>query len=431
MPTISDAEWARMKNAVEELTALNQIASAINVSMSVEKITQITVDHCLRRVKAEQGAVYLLSDKDKTDEQEQFKTFVREMKPSQESLPFHVNMALSGWMIKNKSILLSNNPDEHDGLKAVNFAKLGIRSILAVPLLSKGGLMGLMAVFNKSDADGFTDTDKRFLGILGVQTAKIIENARLMEKELQLKAIEKEVNVAKDIQRGFLPKDLVKTSYGEFFGFNDAARGVGGDLYDIQTLDDHRIFFSLGDVSGKGIPAALLMSNAQAVVRSQLTELGTASLLTAVVHGLNKLIFEFTEPGRYLTAVFCIYDSKTRTLEYINAGHLNPYRVKPDGTIEEQLHGDIPVGVMPEFPFTVRTLTVEPNDLIVLYTDGVTECMNTKDELYDIPRFLEFLGKQYMNPPTVIADGIRAELAAFRGTAEQSDDITVLIGKFA
>jgi serine phosphatase RsbU (regulator of sigma subunit) len=413
-----------MKMAVEELTALNQIASAINVSMSVDKITQITVDHMNRRLKSQQGAVFLLESDGGTEER--FKTFVREMTPESGGVKFRLNMALSGWMIKNRTILLSNEPATDNRLVGVDFAQMGITSLLAAPLLSRNGLIGVMAVFNKQDPAGFTEQDKRFIGIVSTQATKVIENARLFEQERKLQTIELDIQRAKAIQQGFLPRHNLKHDTWEIFGYSSAAREVGGDYYDMHQLDDHRVFFSLGDVAGKGIPAALLMSNAQAVTRSHLRNIDD-DFLGRVSDSLNRLICQFTTPEQYLTGVLGFYDTVTHILHYVNAGHLPILILRRDGSVEPFEDSDLVIGVMPDIPYRTQQVQLNPGDTAVIYSDGVTECFNEKEEEFGHDRLVECLKTVAGKSAEEINGHLLSHVLAFRGKAEQSDDVTILV----
>ncbi len=424
MPNVSDAEWSRMKGAVEELTALNQIASAINISMSVDNITQVTIDNTLRRLKASQGAVFLLDQEGGAEDR--FKTFVREMTPAAGGIPFRLNMSLTGWMIKNRTILLCNEPATDTRFVGVDFAQLGIHSLLAAPLLSRHGLIGVMAVFNKQEPGGFTEQDKRFIGIVGTQTTKVIENARLFEKEQKLQTIELDIQRAKAIQRGFLPRENIVRPTWEMYGFTEAAREVGGDYYDMQVLDDHRVFFSLGDVAGKGIPAALLMSNAQAVIRAQL-HVTDGDLLSRIAGSLNRLICQFTTPEQYVTGMLGYYDSSTRDLYFVNAGHLPILVVRADGSVDSFTDSDLVIGVLPDILYRTHQLSLKAGDAAVIYTDGVTECFNAKEEEFGDERLHDALRSRAGASAEAIALHILDQVAAFRGQAEQSDDVTVLV----
>jgi sigma-B regulation protein RsbU (phosphoserine phosphatase) len=424
MPNNLNREQERLKKAVDELSALNQIASAINAMMSIEEITKIIVDSCVKRIRATQGAVYLLNDE--KDEVDKFKTFVREFSKSADKIPFHLNESLSGWMIKNKTILVSNKADSDERFRGMNLSKLGINSILAAPLMSRNKLIGSLALFNKRDEAGFSDDDKRFLGIVGSQTAKVLENAKLREQEQELLAIREEIKVAQLIQRGFLPDKGVQLTSCEAVGFNTPAKEVGGDFFDIVTLEGDRLFLSLGDVSGKGVPAALLMANAQAVLRSQL--LGTDEVpLTRLARSLNHLICQFTPPEQFITGSFGVFNATDKTYRYINAGHEPPIIVRKDGTIEPLTEAGLILGVIPDFDYNEYTVKIDSGDLLFVYTDGVTEAFSESGEEYGDVRLKEFLKNCVGLEAAAVGARVMAELSRFRGQGVQTDDITVLI----
>jgi len=424
MPNISDRELNRLKNSVSELSALNSIASAINVTMSVDEISRIILDQCLNRVNASQGGIFLLNDED--EDQDRFKTFVRQINPTAGEIPFRLNMSLTGWMIKNKAILLTNDPSNDDRFRGMDFKEIGINSILAAPLLSRSGLIGVMVVFNKKSGEGFDNTDQRFVGIVGTQTAKVIENARLFEQEQKLVEMEKEMKVANSIQMGFLPKDNIITEKYEVYGFNTPAKDMGGDYYDMVKIDEDRIFISLGDVSGKGMPAALLMANAQAVLRSQLTKSKDIPL-TELAESLNRLICQFTPPQQYITAMFGIFDSSTGELEYINAGHCPPVILRQGGELEIPKGADLVVGVLDDCVYTVQKTTLKPGESIFIYTDGITEAFNEAEEEYGEERLEALLKANHSLSATELGQVVYGDVLEHRGKREPSDDITMLI----
>jgi phosphoserine phosphatase RsbU/P len=426
MPNISDREFERLKHAVEELTTLNQIANAINVTMKVDAITQTILDHCVKRAGASQGAVFLLDEMH--NEADNFKTFVREYDPKAAQIPFRLNMSLTGWMVKNRTVLVSNDPDTDERFKGMNFAQMGITSVMAAPLMSRKGLVGLLVLFNKKDNIGFTDNDKRLLGIIGTQTAQVVENARLFEKEKQLQVIEKEMHVAQTIQQGFLPKEAQFAPTVEIIGRNISAKEVGGDYYDIVKLDENRTFLSLGDVSGKGVPAALLMANAQAVMRSQLSRI-TELDLPDIASRLNQLICQFSSPGQFITALFGVLDTDAHTFSYVNAGHVPPVMLMSDGTVTAPREANLVLGVLPDFQFTEHIVDLKQCRLLIIYTDGINEAMNEQDEQYGDDRLIELLRSNLSESAAQIADRAVADIATYRGTREQSDDITMVVVK--
>lgn len=425
MVDISERELNRLRNAVDELAALNEIAIAINVTMSIDDITRGIIDRCIKRVGAAQGAIFLLTEESADD---RFKTFVREIDPDAGQLPFHLNANLTGWMLKNRAIFISNEPATDERLAGINLEHLGITSILAAPLMSRKGMIGILAIFNKRSSDGFDAGDRRFLGIVGTQAAKVIENAQLFEKEKELMAVEEEKKVAHRIQQGFLPRTNITLPEVEIYGVNHPAREVGGDFFDMFEIDDRRVFVSLGDVSGKGIPAALLMASAQAVLRAQMSHGGSADL-PAVADALNRLICQFTGPEQYLTGLFGVYDRSRRCFSFVNAGHPPPMVVRADGSVEAPEGSDIVIGYIPDVPFAVRDIELQPGEIVAVYSDGVTEAESEKTDFYGEERLEAALGRHYQQDGATIVQEVLQELEAFRGSAHRSDDTTLVVIK--
>jgi len=424
----ADKELVRLRNAVAELSSLNEISSAINSSMSVEKISSIIVDKCLKHTNAAQGVIFLLDDKEVTEGPDQFTTFVRRMYDSREDIPFHMHMSLAGFMIKNKQLLIINSPQEKHPLVGLNFEKLGINSVLATPLLAQNGLIGVLALFNKRDQSGFSSTDKRFLGIVGTQCAQVVEGARLYAQERKLIALHDELEIARNIQRQFLPKMAQIPDCNACFGINLPAKEIGGDFFDIVPCNEDEIFISIGDVVGKGVPAALLMANTQAVLRSQLRQ-GQPADFSVLAGSLNHLVCEFTSPGQFITGLFGAFNRKSREFKFISAGHPMPV-VAHNGKIQSHtFESDIVFGVMPDIQFHEHTLGLPQNSTMLLFTDGVSEAENEKGEQFGEQKVGELLLEFSNLSSKEICDGFVRRIAEFSGNAPQSDDVTVVVAK--
>ncbi len=430
MPSEFEIERNRQKKAIDELVALNQIASAINSLMSVNEISRVIIDHCLIRTQSSQGAIFLLDDEEKNSDK--LVTFSRGFSSDEERIAFHLNLELMGWMIKNKGIFLSNDTDSDKYLGHLGLSRTGIRSILSAPLMTHKGLLGLLVLFNKKTGD-FSEDDMRFLGIAGAQVAKVIENARLREKETKLDLLEEELKVAHRIQEGFLPKEGLILSDCQIRGINIPAKDVGGDFYDYIKIDDNRLFFSIGDVSGKGVPAALLMANIQAVFRSQVIRNHEVDLLT-LAEGLNNMIFQCTrlgqlETAQYVTAIFGYFDCARRVLKYINGGHPLPIIIGKNGNLSETCPPDLIIGVVPQYQFTVCELLLEAGDSAVFYSDGVTEAVGADEIMFGEERLMEILTERHNDSISDLCDSILQKVNLHCQKQTQSDDITLLVMK--
>jgi phosphoserine phosphatase RsbU/P len=421
MPTISESDLKRLRGSVDELSALNEIAVAVSSTMTVKEITKVILNHCLHRVKASQGAVFLLEDS-----VPEAVTFERAAIDTVSGLPIHLNESLKGWITANKQILLMNRPDSDSRFSGIDFSKYGIRSILAAPLISRHGLIGVLALFNKQAPDGFNEDDQRFLGIVGTQTGKVIENAQLHERELQLQILEKEMRVARTIQMNYLPQGELRTEDVWIVGLSEPARDVGGDFYDMFEVDERRIFLSIGDVAGKGIPAALMASGCQAVIRA-LVRRDHAMSLVQLAQILNLQLLETSQPGQFVTLFLAIYNTETRRLQYINAGHVPPAIITSAETHRRLITGGPLVGVIAEPDYDVGDCRLEPGETLFMCSDGVTENRDTDDMEYGEERLCKFLSARCSIRPDEINTSLMQALTDFRRGSPQSDDITFLI----
>jgi sigma-B regulation protein RsbU (phosphoserine phosphatase) len=424
MPSISERDLNRLRTSVQELTALNQIATAINLSMSVDNIVQVILDNSLERASASQGAVFLLENT--SGDAPEFSTFIRKIAEPCDAPPLHLNYTLLGWMTKHKQILAMNSPSEDKRFKGIDFEKLGITSVLAAPLISQNGLIGALVLFNKDGSEGFTGEDKRFLGIVGSQTAKVIENARLFEKERKLQALEEEMKVAKSIQDSYLPSSSHVTKQHEILGYNSPAKDVGGDYFDWFSISEHKMVLSIGDVAGKGVPAALLASEAQAVIRSLLRH-NPQTTLRELARSLNDLFVDMTRPEQYLTAFLAVYDSQTGILEYINAGHVPPTVVSSTGETQLLEGSGLIIGALPNRSYPAHSLRLNAGDTLFLCTDGVTENFGPNNEEFGLSRTRAFLSTRGTSSLGTVRDELIESLTAFRQDQPPSDDITFLI----
>ena len=259
-------ENRELKVALTELTILHDIARAISSASSLERVMELIVRKCIKHLKAEQGAVMLL---EKGDREKAFHTMIRRADTSATTLPYRLYSQLRGWMLKYRKPLLINDLQSDPRVKVGADKNQPIRSLLSVPLLYKGRMVGSLNVFNKRSEEGFTEADKRLLTIIGSESAQVIENARLYEEEQALLIMQQEMKLAYKIQVGLLPQTAPQITGYDIWGKSIPAKEVGGDYYDFVRMDEHRLGVCLGDVCGKGMPAALLMANLQAALRGQ------------------------------------------------------------------------------------------------------------------------------------------------------------------
>ena len=313
-----EAENARLKNAVEELSIINDISTAINSTLSLEKIIELIVQKCIKHMSVEQGTVTLLEN---GAQDNQFKTIMRQADQSSGYMPFHLDTQITGWMMKNKKPLIIDDLDSDDRFRTLESEENPIRTLLSVPLILKGRIIGALNVFNKHGGNKFSEPDKRLLCIISTQSAQVIENARLYEEEQSLMRIQEEMKIAYNIQMGLLPKGAPMIEGYDLAGKSLPAKSVGGDYFDLIRLGDGRLFFCLGDISGKGMPAALLMSNMLATLRGQNLDLTTPG---SIMNHSNEHMFRNTDPERFSTLFLGVLDPETPNLSTVTPDTISP-----------------------------------------------------------------------------------------------------------
>ncbi len=413
----------RLRMAVEELTILNDIATAISSTSTLEEVIELIVHKCIKHLKVEQGAIMLL---DVEERESPFVTMLRRADTSKVVLPFRLDTQLMGWMIKHQKPLVVNNFISDDRFQTSKKEDYPIRSLLAVPLISKGRMVGSLNAFNKRTDDGFSDADKRLLTIIAAQSAQIIENARLYQEEQNLRLIQEEMKMAYNIQMELLPKDPPRIPCYDIAGRSIPAKAVGGDYFDFITIDDQRIAVCLGDVSGKGMPAALLMANLQATLRGQ-TLLNVAPkecLLRS-----NTLIFKSTDPSKFATLFYGILDCKDHYMVYSNGGHNYPFLYKGTAEPMRLAAGGIVLGALDHFAFDEEKVTFNLGDVLLIFSDGITEALNTEGEEFGEERLLEILLENIDQTAEQQIEKIVAAVDEYAKDLSQSDDITLVVVK--
>jgi phosphoserine phosphatase RsbU/P len=415
-------ENQKLKQAVEELSLLNEIATAVSSTMPMEEINKLIVSKCLSRIRAEQGYISLINSQEKTGNTH---TLVRVFDKSTLAVPFRLGITLTGWMVKNQTPLLVNDALGDERFQGTEWNGVPVRSVLAVPLKVKNRLIGFMALFNRKGGD-FTPEDQRLLSIVGMQSAQTIEAARLYEEERRAAAMEEDLRAAKTIQQNLLPKVIPEIAEFDAAGFMLPAKEVGGDYYDFLALPEGRWGFVVADVSGKGLPAAMLMSNLQGTIRAQASVSNSCAQCVVVANRMLKLS---VSPGQFVTLFLAALDPAKKALAYCNAGHNPPYLFKPDGSFRELTAGGPLLGAFDGLPYDEEAVALSSGDVLVIFSDGVTEANNEKGEMFEEARLIgtvkPVLSKSAQGILASITDAVRR----FAGQTPATDDLTLLVIK--
>ena len=416
-------ENKHLRRALEELSILNEISVAINSALSLDRILESIVKKCTKHLGVEQAAVLILDEK---IEEKPFQTMVRGWDMGANALPYRLDTQLTGWMLKNKLPLLINDFEKDTRFQTFLEDPKLIHSLLSVPLFSKNRMIGLISVFNKKAKSGFNNDDQRLLSIIGSQSAQVIENARLLKEEQKLLKVQQELRLAYDIQTNLLPKESPEIEGYDILGKSIPAKEVGGDYFDFIPIDSNRIAFCLGDISGKGMPAALLMSNLQATVRGQSLANTTVA---ECVECCNIMLFNNTPPEKFSTFFFGVLNTKTHEMTYANAGHNFPFLFSVGQKPRKLEEGGIVLGIMETFPYKEQQITFEAGDIFVLYSDGITEAINKEEEEFGESRLISIVAENRHASAGELTTKIIEAVKRHAGDCAQFDDMTLLIIK--
>jgi len=332
--------------------------------------------------------------------------------------------------------------DEASGRAAMETGVVltGTRGIVAVPLQklqvvdAQGEtfvgrapeMLGLLYLDTRSQAAAVTGLDRQVLQTLAVEGSTVIENARLFRLARDQERIQHEMFLARNIQEGLLPRELPHSDFFQVLSISTPTEAVGGDYYDVIQLADGRYGFALADVSGKGLPAALMAASLQGAFGAVAAG---APDLSELFHRVNNYICDHTPPEMFATLLYGVLD-REGGFEFVNAGHIPPLIVRAQGGVDSLESGNFPVGLFPQVEFTVDRLQLYPGDLIVTTSDGVTEARDAFGGLFGEPRLLSLLQDCTGQAADEVVRKILASVREFVGTAPQSDDITVTILRF-
>lgn len=296
---------------------------------------------------------------------------------------------------------------------------------LAVAISVPDRRLGALVVADKESRDGrvldFTPTDARLLALFANQAAAAIETARLHKDAIEKERIERELEVAAAIQRQILPRDLPAVAGLEIAAKNVPTRQVGGDYFDFFPLSGGRLAFLVADVSGKGVPAALLVSTVHAAVHLQIDEARTVAEL---IGRIDRHLQKYAATRKFLTCFFGLLEPDSGTLRYVSAGHNPALLRRASGSIEQIKATGVPIGMFPNASWREETVSMERGDLLCVYSDGITEALDAADEEFGLDRLSRLMSADATG---AICERIFDAVAAFAGDVPQYDDQTLLL----
>jgi len=405
------------------LSIVSQVGIALLPRTSLEDTLKLTIDLVFQAIPAERGFLFLKEDDELT---------CKIARGAHESaLPASSQVQLSR-SITNKVLsegasVLTSDAMHDPRFQAQHSVVLSqIRSVMAVPLASGEEIFGMVYVDNPFD-NRFTEEDLKVLTTIASVASIKIEHERLLDERLEKRRMEEELKVASEIQMRLQPFAPPKLDGWEMTGVSFPCREIGGDYYDfIHRKRDSHLIVAVGDVSGKGTGAALLMSSLHAAVRAQSQ---TGQKISEVMGEINQYIFENSPSNKFLTLFYGELDPLSGELSYSNGGHNAPMLVRQSGTVERLDTGGLPIGMMQGVLYQEASVSLEPGDVLVIYSDGITESINERDEEFDEERLIEVVKRNVERSASGIRDRIDEALSKFVGTTAPVDDMTLMIIK--
>jgi sigma-B regulation protein RsbU (phosphoserine phosphatase) len=303
----------------------------------------------------------------------------------------------------------------------------GARHLMGLPIGTDGSPQGLLIVADKESRHGvgpFSVADRRSLSLFANQSAIALETAHLHKQALEKERLERELELAADIQRRLLPTVFPRLAGFELTGWSRPARHVGGDYYDLMRVRGDRVAAVLADVSGKGLPAALMVSIVHSALRLLMDR---AEVGPELVSRLNHHIAEFSAPNKFITLFLAELDPSRREVRYVNAGHNPALLVGPDGNVKELESGGLPLGLFDNVAFEAGRIDLGVGDLVCIYSDGITESTSPRDEEFGVSRFVDLLRTSRDRPLSEIVSTVDTAVTEFADGLNQGDDQTLVL----
>jgi len=392
--------------------------------VNITRLLEISNGKIKTYLDCEEASIFIY---DREKEELVFETASGEKEKELKRIVLKKGEGVAGWIAEQCRGVISNDCGHDSRFMASIDRKIHFqtRSLLGAPVFMEDKVLGVLEAVNKKTGD-FSAADLQLLEQMAAYMAIPLQNAVLIRQMLEKEKMEKELQIARDIQQSFLLQQPQNFPGLDIAFLNIPSSKVGGDYYEIIPLNDREIIFSINDVSGHGVPASLLM----AIFRSSFVfQLRQGNDISATISYLNRLIAETTEPNLFVTSFTAKLDREEGILSYINAGHPPPLVVR--GTdILTLADGGLVVGLFADIAYSVSSFVMRPGDVLIFYTDGVIEAENEKEEAYSLARLgAATVSRRDMSAATMQAALIE-DLRNFCQRQDFSDDITLMVVKY-
>ncbi|MFN0110908.1 MAG: SpoIIE family protein phosphatase [Blastocatellia bacterium] len=427
---IPDQTLAQPFAREDSLSIISRVSLTLLSPLSLEDTLQQMLDCIFDALPADRGYVMLL-EKPEGKSKAEPELVCRAIKARRQAHTAQQDIQISHSITQQvlnqcTSVLTSDAQQDPRFQERQSIVLGGVRSVMAVPLAVENRASGMVYIDSPYHTNRFTERDLQLLTLIAGVASIRVENVRLLEVQQEQKRLANELILASEIQIRLHPASPPAVPGYEMIGVSFPCHEVGGDYFDFIEKRDGRLVVALGDVSGKGTAAALLMSSVHAAVRAQAT---TRLSATEIVGEINQYIYDNTPTNRYVTMFYSELDPRTHQLTYVNAGHNPPLLVRANGEVTQLDVGGFPVGIMSFGEYREGWVELAPGEVLVIYSDGVTESQSEDGEEFGESRLIEIVQRNRGRTPAGLRDRIDESLAKFVGKAKSVDDLTLVIVK--
>lgn len=416
-----DTDAAGLRHHTDRLRLLNEFHRALAAPISLKDLLELVLDRAFADLRPEEGVIFLR----KADGE--FERVASRRVPGISGDFLYSRSLIREVTEKRLAALVVDASADERFNTAQSILSSGVRSVVAAPLFDAEGCPGLIVLNSRVHLRRFSEEDMQELVSLAAAAAMRIRNLALIEEAAQRQLLEKELSLARQIQLTLLPAELPKIEGFELCASNIPTRAVSGDLYQVQTRrDGAECVLLLADVSGKGMAAALLSASLEALAAGPI-EVGHPP--ERIFTGVSRRLYARTSPERYATAFLSVLHTATGQFCYANAGHNPAVLLRASGEHEELGATGLPLGLLPVGEFERETRQLGPGDLVVIYTDGVTEASDPAGEEYGLERLLTLCRQHRVAGVDALAAALQADLDAFASGVPFGDDRTFLLLK--
>ena len=407
---------------LKELSILYDMNMLFASSIDLRETLNTVFYNILNVIQAEAGSIFLTDDYENT-----LVCKICQGPKDITGLNVPIGKGIVGHVAKTRQIDVTLDVKQHPHHYPAVDQESGFvtKSMMSVPLLSKDELLGVIQVINKKDNEHFSLDDVSLLQSLSGGAALALQNARFAQRLLQQERIRSELLIAHQIQQGILPDGSQTYAGMHFEAVNHPAKAVGGDFYDYFELDPDKVGFFIGDVCGKGIPAAIFMASARSSIKSQAV---SGAVPAKIMNIANRLIAHDAKHGMFVTVFYGIYHRRDRMLHFTNAGHTLPYLYRASQSVCASLFNtNFPLGVFDPFAYQESSIQLEIGDKLILYTDGVNETLNAARQQFGLERLVRLILDHGHREAKELVDIILAGVREFAEDQGMTDDITIMV----